>query len=103
MPCCCSKIYKLCDLVICDDEDLVLPIPIPADGDYTLELRFLGSVTRRTASLSTGDNATFDKTGLNERFTYVGHVEDAGGEKLTFTIDDKVYDCVEFTTKRLTL
>lgn len=102
MPCCCSNIYKLCDLVVCDAEDLVLPIPIPADGTYTLELQFLGDVTRKIAALSAGDNATFDKTGLNERFTYVAHVADPGGEKVTFTIDDKVYDCVEFTTKRLT-
>jgi hypothetical protein len=102
MPCCCTNIFKLCDLVICDAEDLVLPIPIPADGEYTLELQFLGDITRKTSMLTAGDNASFDKDGLNERFTYVGHLRDASGELITWTIDEKMYDCVEFTTKRLT-
>lgn len=100
MSCCCSNIFRVCDLIVCDAEDLVLPIPIPADGDYVLELDFLDDVIRKTASLSAGDNATFDKTGLNERFTYVGHVKGPDGEIVKFTIDEKEYDCVEFTTKR---
>jgi hypothetical protein len=101
MPCCYNNIFKLCDLVTCDAGDLVLPIPIPGDGEYTLELMFLQDVVRKTATLSAGDNATFDKADLNERFTYVGHVENAAGDHLTFDIDGKTYDAVEFTTKRL--
>lgn len=100
MSCCCIRIHKLCDVVTCDAEDLVLPIPIPADGVYSLELDFLQDSLRKTATLSTGDNATFSKTDLNERFTYVGSVKDPSGQTLTFTIDGVEYDCVEFTTKR---
>lgn len=100
MSCCCTNVFRICDLIVCDGEDLILPIPIPADGEYTLELDFLGDVVKKTATLSLGDNATFDKNKLNERFTYVGTVKDAIGQTVSFTIDGKTYDCVEFTTKR---
>lgn len=100
MSCCCKKVYRLCDVVVCDDLDLVLPVPISADGEYTLQLDFLGDVVTRTAQLSAGDNATFEKGPLNERFTYVGHVVDPTGQVVTFIIDEVEYDCVEFTTQR---
>ena len=100
MPCCCTNKHRVCDVIICDDADLVLPIPIPADGEYTLELDFLSDVIRKTAALSMGDNATFDYDGLNERFTYSGRVVGPDGQSLTFDIDGKTYDCIEFTTKR---
>jgi hypothetical protein len=100
MNCCCTKVYRVCDVIQCDESDLVFPIPIPADGEYTLELDFLNDVIRETVQLSAGNNATFSKRNLNERFTYVGHVLNASGEKVTFTIDGQVYDCIEFTTKR---
>lgn len=100
MSCCCNKVYRMCDVIKCDGSDLVLPIPIPADGEYALELDFLNDVIRQTAQLSSGDTATFSKRDLNERFTYVGHVLDSAGQKVTFTIDTVEYDCIEFTTKR---
>lgn len=100
MSCCCQKVYRLCDVVVCDDEDLVLPVPIPADGMYKLELEFLGDLLTREAQLSTGDTATFEKGELNERFTYVGHVLAPDGTVVKFTIAEVEYDCFEFTTKR---
>lgn len=100
MPCCCTNIFRICDLIVCDGEDLVLPIPVPADGRYSLELDFLNDVIVKEADLSEGSNATFDKDNLNERFTYVGHVKDQSGEILSFTIDEVEYNCIEFTTKR---
>ncbi len=100
MSCCCTKQFRICDLVICDDADLVLPIPIPADGEYRLRLDFLSDVVEKTAELSAGDNATFDKDNLNERFTYVGQVLNSDGDVIKFTIDEVEYDCIEFTTKR---
>jgi hypothetical protein len=100
MPCCCTKQFRICDLIVCDADDLVLPIPIPADGLYRLELDFLSDVLIKEASLSEGDNATFDKDDLNERFTYVGHLKNEAGEVVKFTIDEVEYDCIEFTTKR---
>lgn len=100
MSCCCHKVYPLCAVVVCDNDPLVLPVPIPADGLYTLELDFQGDVVRRTAMLSTGDNATFDKGPLNERFTYQGRVLNASGAVIKFTIAEVEYDCIEFTTQR---
>lgn len=102
MSCCCKNTYPLCDLVVCDDEDLVIPAAVPADGEYTLELDFLDSVVKIPASLSAGDNFTFDKAGLNERFTYAGRIKGPDGVVVSFTIDSVVYDCLEFTTKRAT-
>lgn len=101
MSCCCTRKYRICDVITCDDADLVLPVPIPADGEYALELDFLNDIKRKTATLSMGDNATFDKDGLNERFTYTGRVVAPDGQQLTFDIDGKTYDCFEFTTKRV--
>lgn len=100
MPCCCSKIYRVCDVIICDGDDLVLPVTVPADGTYTLELDFLQDVIRKTAQLTAGDNFTFDMADLNERFTYVGHLKGPDGTPITFTVDAVVYDCIEFTTKK---
>lgn len=100
MSCCCNKVYRLCDQAVCDPNGLMLPVPIPADGLYTLELNFLGDTIRKEAMLSSGDNATFDMDGLNEKYTYTGRVVDATGETLTFTVDEIEYDCIEFTTKR---
>lgn len=100
MPCCCTKTYRVCDVITCDGEDLVLPIPIPADGEYVLELDILGNVLKKTSTLSMGDNATFDKVDLNEKYTYVGQIIQETGEPLTFEKDGKTYDCFEFTTKR---
>lgn len=100
MPCCCSRIYRVCDVIICDAEDLVLPIEVPADGTYTLELDFLQDVIRKTSMLTAGDNFTFDVVELNERFTYVGHLKGPDGMPITFTINDVQYDCIEFTTKK---
>lgn len=100
MSCCCTRVYRLCDIVVCDQEDIVLPIPVAADGEHTLELDFLGDVLRRTAQLSIGNNATFEKGELNERFTYTGRVLDPSGAVVTFIIDEIEYDCIEFTTQR---
>lgn len=100
MSCCCAKIYRICDVIVCDMEDLVLPVKIPADGHYMLELDFLGNVIQKTALLSAGDNATFDKADLNEQYTYVGQVKDASGQVVPFTLNTVSYDCIEFTTKR---
>lgn len=101
MSCCCTNIYRLCDQVVCDDQDLVLPIPVPADGEYTLELDFLDSVVTKTASFTASDNATFDKEGLNEAYTYTARLRDSAGAIVPFTVETVEYDCVEFTTKRL--
>src|SRR6186997_1545089 len=100
MSCCCTRIYRLCDLVICDGEDLVLPIPITADGEYTLELDFMQTVIEKVATLTSGDNATFDKDELNEQFTYTGQVKNSDGETVSFEIEGVTYDCIEFTTKK---
>lgn len=100
MPCCCTRVYAICELILCDGEDLVLPIPITVDGTYFLHLDFLDQVIEKEAALSAGDNATFDKDELNEQFTYTGQVLDEAGNVLSFDIDGKTYDCVEFTTKK---
>lgn len=100
MSCCCQKVYALCDTVVCDEQDLVLPFTVDADGEYTLELNFLEAVLRKTALLSSGDSPTFDKDGLNEAFTYVGRVLGPDGQPVSFTVDAVEYDCLQFTTKR---
>jgi hypothetical protein len=100
MSCCCQRVHKFCDVVVCDDQDLVLPITIPADGSYTMELNFLGNVKRQTAPFTAGDTATFSKDPLNETFTYQGHLEGPGGETVEFELDGETFDCFEFTTKR---
>lgn len=100
MSCCCTKTFDLCDLVPCDDGDLVLAGTIPADGEYTLELDFLGDLVRKTAMLSLGNTPTFDKADLNENYAYRGRVRGPSGQVVSFTIDGQVYDCFSFTTKR---
>ena len=100
MSCCCEKVYRMCDQVVCDGQDLVLPVTILVDGNHTLELEFLGDVIRQEAPHTTGDAATFSKADLNEKFTYVGRVLDPSGAVVKFTQGGQEYDCFEFTTKR---
>lgn len=100
MSCCCTRIYKLCDLIICDGEQLVLPIEVPEDGTYLFQMDFFDTMIEKEADLSAGDNFTFDKDELNEQFTYVGQIKKPDGTFLSFEIDGKTYDCIEFTTKK---
>ncbi len=100
MSCCCTKTYRVCDVITCDTDDLVLPIEVPADGEYALELEFLGDMIRKSAMLSAGDNFSFPNDNLNERFTYVGYIKAPDGSTVTFEKGGKTYDCIEFTTKR---
>lgn len=100
MSCCCQKIYRMCSVAVCDGGDLVLPVIIPADGSYTLQLEFLSGVIEEDASFIETNAATFSKDLLNENYTYTGWVLTSGGEKVPFTIEDVEYDCFEFTTYR---
>lgn len=100
MSCCCIKTFDLCDVVPCDEGYLVLAGIVPADGEYTLELGFLGDMVRKTALLSAGDTPTFDKADLNENYAYRGHVRGPDGQVVSFIIGGQVYDCFSFTTKR---
>lgn len=101
MSCCCERVFKLCAVPLCDGNELQLPIPVAEEGDFTLELDFLGAVISIKEPQVVGDNMYFSKDSLNEQFTYVGHVLNDAGEKVKFTVGEKEYDCVEFTTKRI--
>lgn len=103
MSCCCKRVYRLCDAIVCDALPLVLPVEAAADVEYTFELDFLNAVLRKTTTGVTGQPLAFDKEDLNERFTYVGRVLDAADAVVTFTVEDVEYDCIEFTTKRCIL
>lgn len=100
MSCCCQKVYRMCDVVACDSQ-VVLPITAPIDGAYRMEVDFLDSTFRKEAMLSAGDPLTFDTLDLNETYTFVGRAFGPDGAALTFTKDGTVYDCFEFTTKRI--
>lgn len=100
MSCCCKLTYQLCEVIPCDDGDLVLAGTIPVDGEYTLELEFLGDIIRKTAMHSAGDTPTFDKADLNENYAYRGHVRGPDGEIVSFVIGAAIFDCFSFTTKR---
>lgn len=100
MPCCCTNIFRICDVIVCTGEMLTLPVSVPADGEYTLELEFLQDIIEKKSTLSAGDNFTFDIENLNERFTYVGNIKNPDGTPLKFTVEGVEYDCLEFTTKK---
>jgi hypothetical protein len=90
----------MCDVVVCD-EQVVLPIAAPQDGLYEMELDFLDGTIRKSAMLSSGDPLTFETLDLDETYTFVGRAIGPDGAALTFTKDGTVYDCFEFTTKRI--
>lgn len=100
MSCCCEKVYQMCRVPVCDGEDLVLPVIIPADGNYTMQLDFLDHVLQETAGFITTNAATFSKDLLNENYTYTGRVIDSAGNTVPFTVAGVEYDCFEFTTIR---
>lgn len=101
MSCCCTRVYRICDVVLCEDTEIRLPIPVPGAGLYTLELDMLGKVLRIAAQQAGGsEDMVFPAGELNERFTYTGQVRDAADEVVTFTVGALEYDCIQFTTKR---
>lgn len=101
MGCCCKKIFRICDVVICDDGDLILPIPVLLDGNHVLELDFLGNEVSQAKEFSAGQSEMrFSKGELNEKFTYLGHVVGPDNTIVSFEIDGTTYDCVEFSTMR---
>jgi hypothetical protein len=87
-------------VVLCEDTEIRLPIPVTGDGLYTLELDMLGKVLRVDAQQTVGDEMVFPVGDLNERFTYTGQVRDAAGDVVPFTVGTAEYDCIQFTTKR---
>jgi hypothetical protein len=101
MSCCCTKVYPICDVVLCEDTEIRLPIPVPVTGLYTLELDMLGKSIKIPAQQTLGDpEMVFPVGELNERFTFVGQVRDPGDQVVTFEIDNVEYNCITFTTKR---
>lgn len=100
MSCCCTKTYRLCDVIVCEDDVIRAPIPFDASGLYTLELDFLGKVVRiPAAQVGPATEMVFPTGHLNESYTYTAQVRDPGDQVVTFEIDGVVYDCLTFTTK----
>lgn len=101
MSCCCTKVYRLCDVIVCEDTHIRIPIPVSASGLYTLELDFLGKVIRIPAAQEAGaQEMTFPTGLLNEAYTYTAQVRDPADYVVPFTVDEVEYDCISFTTKR---
>jgi hypothetical protein len=99
MPRANAVIYSLPDVVQLDGGELVLPIPIPADGAYTLVLDFLTNTLSCVANFSAGDNATFPQDGLVPGFIYVGQLLDPSGQPVPFQVNGRTFDGVEFVTR----
>jgi len=101
MSCCCTKVYRLCDVTVCEDDVIRVPIPVTASGLYTLELDFLGKVVRIPAVQEAGaPDMVFPAGLLNEAFTYTAQVRDPSDYVVPFTVDEVEYDCLQFTTKK---
>jgi hypothetical protein len=96
MPCCCNNIKHLCRQSVCGDIDT--GIPAPSDGDFVLVLDYLGVEFRIPATFAKDEIMTFPAIGLNESYTYTGHIEDPSGDKLEFTEDAVEYNCLSFAT-----
>ncbi len=101
MSCCCTRTYRICDVILCEDDTIRLPILVPATGLYTLELDMLGNTLTIQAQQTLGaEEMVFPVGELNERFTFTGQVRGPDDQVVPFTIDTVEYDCVAFTTKR---
>lgn len=100
MSCCCTKTYRLCDVIVCEDLELRVPIPVPSAGLYTLELDFLGKVVRIPAAQeAAAEEMVFPAGLLNEHYTYTAQVRDPSDYVVPFEVDGVEYDCLSFTTK----
>lgn len=101
MSCCCEKVYKFCTLVpSCNSDAFKELFKDLADGDYTVQLEFLGA--RLNIPITVASNVVTiepaDLVKLNESFTYQGKVLNSEGETVPLTFETVEYDCFEFST-----
>lgn len=97
MSCCCTSVLKICNVTTCDD--IEIPVPVSSDGYYFLRVYFLSSIIDIKQFQSIGDSMTFPSELLNENFTYIANILDEDLNIISFTVDEKEYDCISFSTK----
>jgi hypothetical protein len=69
------------------------------DGNYTVQLNFLDSVIDVDIVVTGGVATLTDPLNLNEKYTYVAKVFNAGGFEVTLYYNTVAYDCIQFNTK----
>lgn len=102
MSCCCVNKYPFCTMIACKDDGINFdPVTAPIDGEYKLQLHFLGGLLEISATFTAGDVLKFPSHALNERFEYEGNIFDPNGDKLLFSVgdDETLFDCFEFNMK----
>lgn len=100
MSCCCTNTYKFCDGVsTCNADDFKKMFKNLPDGNYTVQLDFLGGVIDIKIAVAANVVTIEDPIVLNEQFTYLGKVtNDLDSLTASLIVDDVSYDCFEFHT-----
>lgn len=99
MPCCCLKIYQLCEFAVCGESTIDTGILATVTGTFKLVVDFLGVEYIISAEITNGEEIKFPSGELNENYTFVGHILKPDGTKLSFEKDTVTYDCISFKTK----
>lgn len=97
--CCCENINVLCENVdSCTGTEVINFLKTLPAGSYTLVMNFLGTIKRYNFTIDSKEYHSFSTILLNSNYSYIAHVENSSGEKVNFTIDNKIFDCFSFKT-----
>lgn len=101
MSCCCVRVYDFCAKDVCKEGGVVFaPIVAAETGSYKLVVDFLGTNYEVVKDQTLGEAISFPLSDLNEFFEYTGRIFDPSGNQVQFTINEVVFDCVKFKTKK---
>lgn len=99
MACCCTNIVEICKVSICGTNALIKTGAVAlAAGNYKLVLEYLDVDIVLNATFGINDDLNFPSDQLNEHYKYRGKIYGPDGSVVTITVNDVVYDCIEFKT-----
>lgn len=94
MACCCDT-YKEFGCFSDCSVSIVTGIAAPAAGDYVMEIKYLGTVEKKTTTFALAAPVTFSITDINRDYAYEFQIRKPDGTYLEL---DEGVSCGRFTT-----
>lgn len=98
MPCCCQRIFELCDVPVCSGS-IKTGIAAAITGRYKLVVDYLDTQFEiNSEEITATEEIIFPATDLNEHYKFTGKIYDPNGAEVTFTVEGLLYNCIGFQT-----
>ena len=92
---------NLCNVTLdCDNKGIInLNQNAPLAGAYTIELKFLNKIIKKTFNFALGQNIEFEMPFLNEDYCYSFQIK-RNNQHVVFPIGDKLVNKFNFCTRK---